>query len=94
MIPVPIPADVPGHRLVLGEPGMNPADPDAPMPAEYLIGQSVLYRGRPTFTALVLLQPEDIAAIAAGARHLWLTLDGGEVPWGLAIADDPRLDAP
>lgn len=85
MIPVPFPPDTPGARCVIGEPGMNPAATDAPMPVEYLLGHSTLYPGRYTFTTRLVLQQEDLNAIAAGARHLLLTLDGAEVPWSLTV---------
>lgn len=39
---------------------------------------------RPCVTALIELDDDDRAAIAAGAR-LSLTLDGGELPWSLAV---------
>lgn len=71
-----------GYRLVLGEPG-DPTRDDV-RPCEYIVTASTLYPGRPALTALVELDDDDRAAIAAGGR-LSLTLDGGELPWSLAV---------
>lgn len=83
---IPIPDGVAeatgGRRVVIGEPG-DPTRDDV-RPCEYVVGHSQLYPGRYTFTALVELDDGDRAAIAAGAR-LSLTLDGGELPWSLAV---------
>lgn len=88
MRPVPIPPSVRARlrTVVLGEPGMSPADDGAPMPAEYALTPSMLYPGRSCFNALVVLDDADLAYIAAGGRHMWLTLDGAEVPWSLMWA--------
>ena len=85
MRPVPIPDEavdlLGGHRrVVIGEPG-DPTRDDV-RPCEYAVGASELYPGRPTFTALIVLDDEDRAAFAAGAA-LVLTLDGAEVPWNV-----------
>ena len=72
---VPIPKSVPGQRVVIGE-----ADP-----CEYLLGESEIYPGRHTFTALVELEGRERDAISAGAQ-IWLTLDAVEVPWSLRVA--------
>lgn len=89
MRPIPIPDAVVnergGNRRVIGEPG-DPTRTDV-RPCEYLVGRSTLYPDRPTVSALVELDDDDRAAIAAGAR-LWLTFDGGELPWSLEIARD------
>ncbi len=83
---VPIPQGWPeamgGTRVVMGEPG-DPTRDDV-RPCEYVVSPSALYDGRPCFHALVELSDEDRAAIAAGAR-VWLTLDGGELPWSLTV---------
>ena len=95
MIPIPISDEVfeavrnedpSANRMVIGEAGMNPADPDAPMPCEYIVLPSKLYRGRHLFTVLVELNDEDRAAVARGAK-LALTLDGGELPWTLRTVE-------
>jgi hypothetical protein len=89
MRPVPIPDGVAeamgGRRVVIGEPG-DPTRTDV-RPCEYVATLSELYPGRPCVTALVELDDDDRAAIADGAR-LSLTLDGGELPWSLAV--EPR----
>lgn len=89
MRPIPIPDAVAltrgGSRQVIGEPG-DPTRDDV-RPCEYLVTQSALYPDRPAVSALVELDDDDRAAIAAGAR-LWLTMDGGELPWSLEIARD------
>lgn len=89
MRPVPIPDHIRAQyqTVVIGEPGMSPADDGAPMPAEYVVTPSELYPGRPAFSALVALDQADIDAIKGGADLLWLTLDGGEVPWAITVAD-------
>lgn len=71
-----------GRRLVIGEPG-DPTRDDV-RPCEYVVTASALYPGRPCVHALVELDDADRAAIAAGAR-IWLTLDGGELPWDLQV---------
>lgn len=92
MIPVPIPeallaavrvTEPAAERLTIGEPG-DPTRDDV-RPAEYLITPSTLYPGRATYSALVLLSPEDRQAIIDGAEHVLLTLDGAEVPWSIAV---------
>lgn len=95
MTPVPIPAHLRARlrTVVIGEPGMSPADDGAPMPAEYALTPSTLYPGRACFNALVMLDDADLAHIAAGGRHLWLTLDGAEVPWALTWASDEEVEA-
>lgn len=89
--PVPIPDGVAetmgGRRVVSGEPG-DPTRTDV-RPCEYVVTESELYRGRPCVHALVALDDEDRRRIAGGAR-LWLTLDGGEVPWSLTVEDVAR----
>lgn len=84
-IPIPdgVAESVGGTRVVIGEPG-DPTRDDI-RPCEYIVLPSALYPGRPTITALVDLDDDERAAIAAGAK-LWLTLDGGELPWSLAVA--------
>lgn len=85
---VPIPDGVAeamgGRRLVIGEPG-DPTRTDV-RPCEYVVTASVLYPGRPCVHALVALDDAERAAVAGGAR-LWLTLDGGELPWALTVAE-------
>lgn len=82
MRPIPIPKDVGGDRIVLGEPG-DPTRTDV-RPCEYVVLPSELYPGRSTYTALIELDDEDRQAIASGAQ-LALTLDGGELPWSLEV---------
>lgn len=87
MIPVPIPDGVAeamgGKRIVIGDPG----DPTGNVrPCEYVMTASPNYPGKPCVHALVELDDHDRERIAAGAR-LWLTLDGGELPWRLEVAD-------
>lgn len=93
MRPIPIPDGVAeasgGRRIVIGEPG-DPTREDV-RPCEYIVTESALYPGRPCVTALIELDDEDRAALSAGA-HLSLTFDGGELPWSLATALDPRFD--
>lgn len=93
MRPIPIPdglaESMGGRRVVIGELG-DPTRDDV-RPCEYVYTASALYPGRPCVTALIELDDEDRAALAAGAR-LSLTLDGGELPWSLATALDPRFD--
>lgn len=85
MRPIPIPDGVAeqlgGRRVVIGE-----SDPtrDDVRPCEYIVTDSILYRGRPAVSALIELDDADRAAAASGAR-LWLTLDGGELPWLLSF---------
>jgi hypothetical protein len=85
--PVPIPDGVAeamgGRRVVIGEPG-DPTRTDV-RPCEYVFTESTLYPGRPAVSALIVLDDADREAIAAGAG-LWLTLDGGELPWSLRVA--------
>lgn len=92
MRPVPIPdavaaatrADAPDgwaeRHVIGGEAGTTPA--------EYVVTRSTLYPGRLEYHALIELDDEDRAAIAAGA-HLTLSLDGAEVPWSLATYVTP-----
>lgn len=84
-VPIPdgIAEQLGGRRVVIGEPG-DPTREDV-RPCEYVAVPSRLYPGRPCFLALVELDDADRAALAGGA-HLWLTLDGGEVPWALDVA--------
>lgn len=87
MRPVPIPDELlaahPGaRRAVIGEPG--DVTRDDVRPCEYLVTASALYERAPCFTALIELDDDDRASIAAGAR-LSLTLDGAEVPWTIAV---------
>lgn len=86
MTPIPIPDGAAeaagGRRVVIGEPG-DPTRDDV-RPCEYVVTPSRLYPGRVAFTALVELDDNDRAAIAAGAK-LSLTLDGGELPWSLEV---------
>ena len=72
-----------GQRLVIGEPG-DPTRTDV-RPCEYVVTPSSLYPGRPVCMALIELDDDERAAIAGGAR-LWLSLDGGELPWSLDVA--------
>lgn len=91
MRPVPIPDGVAeamgGQRVVIGEPG-DPTREDV-RPCEYVFTPSDLYPGRPCVTALIELDDADREAIANGAR-LSLTLDGGELPWSLAVEPPPQ----
>lgn len=93
MRPIPIPDGLAeasgGRRVVIGEQG-DPTRDDV-RPCEYIVVESALYPGRPCVTALIELDDADRAAIAHGAR-LTLTLDGGEVPWSIGTALDPRFD--
>jgi hypothetical protein len=86
MRPIPIPDGVAermgGVRHVIGEPG-DPTREDV-RPCEYVLTESELYRGRPCVAALVELDDVDRELVAAGAR-LWLTMDGGELPWRLGL---------
>jgi hypothetical protein len=86
MRPIPIPdgwAEANGgRRVVIGEPG-DPTRTDV-RPCEYVLRTSVLYPGRPCLSALVELDDVDRRRIADGAR-LWLTLDGGELPWAIDV---------
>lgn len=83
---VPIPDGVAekmgGRRIVIGEPG-DPTRADV-RPCEYILTSSALYPGRGCVTALVELDDQDRELIAAGAR-VWLTMDGGELPWSLTV---------
>ena len=90
--PIPIPDGVAeamgGRRVVIGEPG-DPTRTDV-RPCEYVATDSTLYPGRPCFRALVMLTEDERAAVAVGAP-LWLTLDGGELPWSIDVAEgQPR----
>ena len=69
-----------GRRVVIGEPG-DPTRTDV-RPCEYIVRPSALYPGRMTYMACIELDDTDRIRLAAGA-HLWLTLDGGEVPWSI-----------
>lgn len=84
---IPIPNGVAeamgGIRQVIGEPG-DPTRDDV-RPCEYVLRPSALYPNYRTFTALVALDDDERAAIAAGA-NIWLTLDGAEMPWSLEVA--------
>jgi hypothetical protein len=90
---VPIPDGVAeamgGRRVVIGEPG-DPTRDDV-RPCEYVVTASALYPGRPVVSALVELDDDDRAAAAAG-MPLWLTLDGGELPWSLTFVPPPEAD--
>lgn len=90
MRPIPIPDGVAeamgGQRVIIGESG-DPTRDDV-RPCEYVVTASTLYPGRPTVTALVVLDDEDRRRIADGAL-ISLTLDGGELPWSLAVEDSP-----
>jgi hypothetical protein len=82
--PIPIPDEVLAanpacRRVVIGE---NDPTRDDVRPCEYLVGPSTLYPGLPAVTALIELDDEDRAVLAAGGR-LFLTLDGGELPWSI-----------
>lgn len=83
---VPIPDGVAermgGVRKVIGEPG-DPTREDV-RPCEYVVTPSQLYPGRASVHALIEVEPNEREAIAAGAQ-LWLTLDGGELPWTLQV---------
>lgn len=88
MSPVPISdallaATPGGKRVVIGE-----SDPtrDDVRPCEYLVVESDLYPGAPALHAIVELDDDDRAAIAAGAK-LVLRLDGGELPWSITTWD-------
>ena len=88
MRPIPIPEGVAeqvgGKRVVLGvEESFNGAPIDA---CEYVVRPSALYPGRPCMSALLELDDDDRAKIAAGAM-IWLTFDGGELPWRLDVTD-------
>ncbi len=76
-----------GQRAVIGEPG-DPTRDDV-RPCEYVVTASELYPGRPRVWALIELDDEDRAAIAAGGQVV-LSMDGGELPWSLAVVD--RMD--
>lgn len=77
------------RTVVIGEPGMNPADENAPTPAEYAVTASRLYPGHPTFHVLLVLSPAERAAIAAGdGAVVLLTLDGAEVPWQVSVVSE------
>lgn len=82
MHPIPIPAHVDPDlpRTVLGAPG-DPTNDDV-RPCEYIVSPSTLYPGRHSFTAIIALDDEDRAALAAGA-HLSFTMEGAEVPWAI-----------
>ena len=86
-VPIPdgIAEQMHGARLVIGEPG-DPTRTDV-RPCEYVVTESELYPGLPCVHALVELDDDDRAALAAGAK-LWLTLDGGELPWSLTVEPD------
>lgn len=90
MRPVPIPDGVAeamgGRRVVIGEPG-DPTREDV-RPCEYVVRPSALYPGRPCVSALVELTDEDRRRLARGG-HIWLTLDGGELPWSLEAVEWP-----
>lgn len=74
------------RTVVIGEPGLNPADDRAPMPAEYAVTRSKLYPGRGCYHVLLALSPAERAAIAAGdGPTVLLTLDGAEVPWQVSV---------
>ncbi len=83
---IPIPDGVAelagGQRVVIG--GSDPTDPKL-TPCEYVVTASEIYPGRPTVSALVALDDDERAKIAAGA-HLWLHLEGGELPWSIEVA--------
>lgn len=74
------------RTVVIGEPGMNPADEAAPQPAEYAVTASSLYPGRATYHVLLVLSRAEREAIAAGdGATVLLTLDGAEVPWTVSV---------
>lgn len=73
-----------GRRVIIGEPG-DPTRDDV-RPCEYIATESQLYPGRPCVTALVELDDDERATLAAGGRIL-LTLDGGELPWSLGVTE-------
>lgn len=85
MRPLPIPDGVAetmgGQRVVIGE--TDPTRDDV-RPCEYVVTPSALYPGQPCVHALVELDDMDRAVLANGGR-LWLTLDGGELPWSLTV---------
>lgn len=91
---VPIPDGVAeamgGQRIVLGDD--DPTRDDV-RPCEYILTASKIYPGRPCVHALVELDPEDRARLAAGAR-VWLTMDGGEWPWALTVEEVEEPPAP
>lgn len=74
------------RTVIIGEPGMNPADEGAPQPAEYAVTPSTLYPGRSTFHVLLALSKAEREAIEAGdGVTVLLTLDGAEVPWQVSV---------
>lgn len=85
MRPIPITSGMAealgGQRVVIGED--DPTRDDV-RPCEYIVTASQIYPGRPCVSAVVELDDDDRAAIAAGAPLL-LTLDGGELPWSLQV---------
>lgn len=85
MRPIPIPdglaESIGGRRVVIGEP--DPTRDDV-RPCEYIVTASDLYPGRPAVTALIELDDDDRAELAAGGR-LALTMDGGELPWQISV---------
>ena len=87
-IPIPdgVAEQLDGRRVVIGEHG-DPTRTDI-RPCEYVVTLSKLYPGKPCVHALVDLDDGERDAIADGAK-LWLTLDGGELPWSLTI--EPNL---
>lgn len=85
VMPVPIPDGVAeamgGRRVVIGDDG----DPTgAVRPCEYVLTASPNYPGKVSVHALVELDAGERERIAAGAR-IWLSLDGGELPWSLEV---------
>lgn len=87
MKPIAIPehvADAMGGQLVTigGQPGEDVT------PCDYVVTASTLYPGRPAVHALVELNDDDRAKIAAG-HGLWLTMDGGELPWSITLTGTP-----
>lgn len=88
MRPIPIPegvleqvqTQIPEARVV------TIGDPMRDMHAvEYVAMPSLNYQGRPYVQAVIELDDDDRAAIAAGG-HIILGIDGGELPWSLHVA--------
>ncbi len=85
----PLPDTWSGQRAIIG-----PSDPtrDDLRPCEYAVAPSREYPGRPRVLVRIELDDDDRALIAAGAV-LWLEMDGGELPWQLALTD-PAAEVP
>ncbi len=54
-------------------------------PCEYVVTDSTLCPGRPCVNALVAFDADERERIAAGFP-VWLSLDGGELPWAITVA--------